>query len=89
MKKYAMIFSGQGLYSSYIPEIFKKNIGVIKNTFDLASSCIKYNLWNALNNNEISNKKNKEYLQPLLLTISVALFKLWIKKKFSYYCCWA
>ncbi|WP_343189659.1 hypothetical protein [Buchnera aphidicola] len=86
MNKYAIIFSGHGAYSSYMPEIFKKNNPIIKKTFDLASSCIKYNLWKGLNNNEISNQKNQKYLQPLLLTISVTLFKLWIKKKFSYSC---
>ncbi|WP_343189304.1 ACP S-malonyltransferase [Buchnera aphidicola] len=76
---YALIFNGQEkIKLNFLKKIFNKN-KIIKKLFDETSEYIKYNIWKNIidNNNDIFIIKNN--IQPILLTISVAIFNIFIK----------
>ncbi|QCI19398.1 ACP S-malonyltransferase [Buchnera aphidicola] len=74
---FAMIFPGQG--SLNVHNTFKclnsSSLKIVKNTFEEASEIIKLNLWDIF---FYSKNKNHSYIQIVILTISVAIYRMWM-----------
>ncbi|WP_343154617.1 acyltransferase domain-containing protein [Buchnera aphidicola (Pseudoregma panicola)] len=81
MKKkinFSIIFPGQSKYNkNRLMKLYKYD-NSIKNTFEKASEIIKYNIWKNIYENSIKKIKNR-YFQPIIITISIAIYKLFIK----------
>ncbi len=76
---FSFIFPGQGsqfvgMLSRYAGE------SVIQDTFAEASDCLNYDMWSLAQNGPEAQMNMTEYTQPLLLTASVALWRLWHHK---------
>ncbi|WP_343188940.1 ACP S-malonyltransferase [Buchnera aphidicola (Chaitoregma tattakana)] len=75
---FAIIFPGQYKYSiRKIVNLYKHN-NIIKNIFEKASDIIKYDIYHNICNIPIEKIKNR-YLQPIIVTISIAIYKMWKK----------
>ncbi|WP_343188062.1 acyltransferase domain-containing protein [Buchnera aphidicola (Ceratoglyphina bambusae)] len=73
---FAIIFPGQGNYNKKkIIKLYKSSI-IIRKTFEKSSDIIKYNIWKNVQETSIEKIKNR-YLQPIIITISIAIYKLW------------
>lgn len=69
--KIAMIFPGQGKQNiNRILSLNNQN-NIIKNTFEEASEHLNYNIWKMI--------QYKTYIQPIILTTSVAIYRFWKK----------
>jgi len=81
MSKFAMIFPGQGSqYLGMLSNLAKK-YKIVEKTFNESSNVLGYNLWNLVQNGS-KNELNKTWkTQPALLSASVAIFRIWKKKK--------
>lgn len=80
MKSFAMVFPGQGSQSIGMLSNLYEEYSEIKNYFYQASSILKYDLWNLIKNG-CKEELNKTWkTQPAILTASVAIYNLWIKK---------
>ncbi|CAL4321551.1 Malonyl CoA-acyl carrier protein transacylase [Buchnera aphidicola (Pterocallis alni)] len=77
MPSFAMIFPGQGSHKINILHKLYKNSTIIQNTFLEASNYLNYNLWKLINTSHYLNKN--QYIQPLILVYSVAIYRLWKK----------
>lgn len=75
-KKIAMVFPGQGSQSVGMLSGFSNNI--IQQTFREASEILSYDLWDVAQNNAENKLNVTEITQPVLLTASVALWRLWL-----------
>ncbi|BGI51465.1 MAG: ACP S-malonyltransferase [Buchnera aphidicola (Ceratovacuna japonica)] len=76
--KFSIIFPGQGKYNTQKLIKLYKYDNSIKNIFEEASDIIKYNIWKNIYNTSIKKIKNR-YFQPIVVTISIAIYKLYIK----------
>ncbi|WWO99061.1 MAG: ACP S-malonyltransferase [Candidatus Dasytiphilus stammeri] len=77
MTNFAMMFPGQGSqFIGMLAEI-ARDYPIIKQTFYEASESIGYDLWNLLQNGTTRELNQTSKTQPILLTSSVALFRLW------------
>ncbi|WP_343183891.1 acyltransferase domain-containing protein [Buchnera aphidicola (Ceratovacuna keduensis)] len=75
---FSIIFPGQSKYNkNKLIKLYKYD-NSIKNTFEEASEIIKYNIWKNIYKNSIEKIKNR-YFQPIIITISIAIYKLFIK----------
>lgn len=77
----AFVFSGQGSQKVGMLAEVGSLFPVIKNTFSEASEVLGYDLWDLCQNGEQEQLNSTEITQPLLLTSSVALWRLWQEKK--------
>lgn len=80
MKKFAIIFSGQGLYYPNILNKLIKKYKIFKKTFYEVSEFLKYDLLKEI---FIKKKYNLQYqlnIQYLILTSSVAMFRMWLQQ---------
>ncbi|WP_343191798.1 acyltransferase domain-containing protein [Buchnera aphidicola] len=74
---FSIIFPGQNTYNKKkLKQLYK--IKLIKNIFEEASETINYNIWKNINKIPIKKIKNR-YLQPIIITISISIYKLWAK----------
>lgn len=73
----AFVFSGQGSQKvGMLAEVASK-FPVVEKTFSEASSVLGYDLWDLCQNGEQEQLNSTEITQPLLLTSSVALWRVW------------
>lgn len=80
MKKFSIIFSGQGFYNpNILKKLIKKN-SIIKETFHEASDLLQYDILKKIFNNNYQSKKNQLDLQYFIVISSVAIFRMWLKK---------
>jgi [acyl-carrier-protein] S-malonyltransferase len=77
----AFVFSGQGSQKVGMLAEVGSLFPVIKYTFSEASEVLGYDLWDLCQNGEQEQLNSTEITQPLLLTSSVALWRLWQEKK--------
>ncbi|WP_367682325.1 ACP S-malonyltransferase [Buchnera aphidicola] len=73
-----MLFPGQGIQYNNMLSSFLNRENIFKNTFQEASEYINFNLLNLMKNDSIE-KINNEYIQTLILTSSIAIYRLWKK----------
>lgn len=72
-----MMFPGQGSQKRGMLAEMAQNYSLIKQTFDEASNAVGYNLWHIVQHGSAKDLNNTIHTQPILLTSSVALFRLW------------
>ena len=80
MKKFAIIFSGQGLYNPNILFSLLKKYPIIKRTFQEASDFLKYDILKKILHDYYPNKKNQLEFQYFILISSVAMFRMWLQQ---------
>ncbi|WP_422667268.1 ACP S-malonyltransferase [Buchnera aphidicola] len=80
MPTFAMLFPGQG--SQYIGMLssFFYSDNIFQNTFDEASHIIGINLLNLIKKNSPKEINKNQYIQVIILTASVAIYRYWKKK---------
>ncbi|ABR75348.1 malonyl CoA-acyl carrier protein transacylase [Actinobacillus succinogenes] len=77
MKKFAMVFPGQGSQSVGMLADLAEQFPVVTETFKQASNVLGYDLW-ALVQQGPAEELNKTWqTQPALLTASVAIYRVW------------
>ncbi len=80
MKKFAMVFPGQGSQSVGMLSELSTEFPVVIETFKQASEALGYDLW-ALVQNGPAEELNKTWqTQPALLAASVAIYRVWQQK---------
>jgi [acyl-carrier-protein] S-malonyltransferase len=76
----AFVFSGQGSQKVGMLAEMAAAFPVVQKTFAEASEVLGYNLWDLCQNGEQEQLNATETTQPLLLTSSVALWRVWQEK---------
>lgn len=76
----AFVFSGQGSQKVGMLAEVAARFPVVQKTFDEASVVLGYDLWDLCQNGEQEQLNSTEITQPLLLTSSVALWRVWQEK---------
>ena len=76
-KKLAFVFSGQGSQKVGMLAEMAERFPVVQATFAEASAVLGYDLWDLCQNGEQEQLNQTEVTQPLLLTASVALWRVW------------
>ncbi|MFP3028957.1 MAG: ACP S-malonyltransferase [Arsenophonus sp.] len=81
MYNFAMIFPGQGSQSIGMLANLAKEFEVIEKTFAESSNVLGYDLWDLVQNGSEKELNKTWKTQPALLSASVAIFRVWQKKK--------
>ncbi len=76
-----MIFPGQGSQSIGMLANLAKEFEVIEKTFAESSNVLGYDLWDLVQNGSEKELNKTWKTQPALLSASVAIFRVWQKKK--------
>lgn len=79
-KQFAFVFSGQGSQKPGMLSEVAAAYPVVGKTFSEASAALGYDLWDLCQNGEQEKLNQTEITQPLLLTSSVALWRVWQEK---------
>lgn len=79
-KQFAFVFSGQGSQKPGMLSEVASAYPVVGKTFNEASAALGYDLWDLCQNGEQEKLNQTEITQPLLLTSSVALWRVWQEK---------
>ena len=72
--KTAFLFPGQG---SQALGMLSESADAVAGTFEEASEALGYDLWSLIQQGPVEQLNQTEYTQPALLTVSVALWRLW------------
>lgn len=76
--KTIFLFPGQGCqYKNMIKNLYNK-FDIIKNTINYASRILKYDICKIITNEK--NLIQTTYLQPIILTLNIAIWRLWNQK---------
>jgi len=73
----AFVFPGQGSQTVGMLADIAKQHSIIQETFSEASEVLGYDVWDLIQNGEQEQLNLTEKTQPLLLTSSVALWRVW------------
>ncbi len=76
----ALVFPGQGSQKVGMLAELGEAFPIIKNTFAEASSALDYDMWALVQNGEQAQLNLTETTQPVLLTASVAVWRLWCEQ---------
>jgi [acyl-carrier-protein] S-malonyltransferase len=76
----AFVFPGQGSQKVGMLAEIAAQFPVVEKTFAEASEVLGYNMWDMIQNGEQETLNLTENTQPLLLTSSVALWRVWQEK---------
>lgn len=78
--KLALLFPGQGSQYVGMGEIFYQNFSAARMVFEEANDVLKYNLRDLCFNGNIEELTKTEYTQPAILTVSVAMFRVYLEE---------
>ena len=76
-KKLAFVFPGQGSQTVGMLAEIAEQYTIVKDTFAEASEALGYDVWDLIQNGEQEQLNLTEKTQPILLTSSVALWRVW------------
>ena len=76
----ALVFPGQGSQKVGMLAELGESYNIIKTTFTEASDALGYNMWDLIQQGEQSQLNLTETTQPVLLTASVAVWRLWCEQ---------
>lgn len=77
MKKFAMVFPGQGSQSVGMLAELAEQFPVVIETFKQASDVLGYDLWTLVQQGPAEELNKTWQTQPALLTASVAIYRVW------------
>jgi len=77
--KLAFVFPGQGSQSQNMLSELAAEFSIIQQTFAEASSVLNYDLWEIVKTGG-EKLEQTEYVQPLLLTADIAVWRLWLEQ---------
>lgn len=76
----ALVFPGQGSQKVGMLAELGESFTIIKDTFAEASDALGYDMWDLVQNGEQAQLNLTETTQPVLLTSSVAVWRLWCEQ---------
>lgn len=77
MKKYGMIFPGQGEQHIGMLYELNKKYSIVKKTFNKASEILNYDLWKLAQHGPQKDIDKTHITQPLILTSSISICNIW------------
>jgi len=77
----AFVFPGQGSQKIGMLAEMAAEYPVVQATFSEASEVLGYDLWDRVQNGEQETINQTECTQPLLLTASIAVWRVWLEKE--------
>lgn len=77
MKKFAMVFPGQGSQSVGMLAELATQFPLVEETFKQASEVLGYDLWQLVQQGSAEELNKTWQTQPALLTASVAIYRVW------------
>ena len=80
MKKFAMVFPGQGSQTVGMLAELAGDYPIIQETFKQASEVLGYDLWQLVQEGPAEELNKTWQTQPALLTASVAVYRVWQQK---------
>lgn len=80
MKKFAMVFPGQGSQAVGMLAELATEYPVVEETFQQASSVLGYDLWQLVQQGPAEELNKTWQTQPALLAASVAIYRVWQQK---------
>ncbi|QPB41830.1 ACP S-malonyltransferase [Rodentibacter haemolyticus] len=80
MKKFAMVFPGQGSQTVGMLAELAGEYSVVTETFKQASDVLGYDLWNLVQQGPTEELNKTWQTQPALLAASVAIYRVWQEK---------
>lgn len=75
--KLAFVFPGQGSQSVGMLSDIAEQYPVVKQTFDLASGALGYDLWKVVLDGPVEELNQTHITQPAMLSAGVALWRIW------------
>lgn len=80
MKKFAMVFPGQGSQTVGMLAELAGDYPIVQETFKQASETLGYDLWQLVQEGPAEELNKTWQTQPALLTASVAIYRVWQQK---------
>lgn len=80
MKKFAMVFPGQGSQTVGMLAELAGDYPIVQETFKQASEVLGYDLWQLVQEGPVEELNKTWQTQPALLTASVAVYRVWQQK---------
>ena len=80
MKRFAMVFPGQGSQTVGMLAELASDYPIVQETFKQASEVLGYNLWQLVQEGPAEELNKTWQTQPALLTASVAVYRVWQQK---------
>lgn len=80
MKKFAMVFPGQGSQTVGMLAELAGDYPIVQETFKEASEALGYDLWQLVKEGPVEELNKTWQTQPALLTASVAVYRVWQQK---------
>ena len=80
MKKFAMVFPGQGSQTVGMLAELAGDYPIVQETFKQASEVLGYDLWQLVQEGPAEELNKTWQTQPVLLTASVAVYRVWQQK---------
>ena len=80
MKKFAMVFPGQGSQTAGMLAELAGDYPIVQETFKQASEVLGYDLWQLVQEGPAEELNKTWQTQPALLTASVAVYRVWQQK---------
>ncbi|WP_454900816.1 ACP S-malonyltransferase [Aggregatibacter sp.] len=80
MKKFAMVFPGQGSQTVGMLAELAGDYPIVQETFKQASEVLGYDLWQLVQEGPVEQLNKTWQTQPALLTASVAVYRVWQQK---------
>lgn len=77
MKNIAFVFPGQGSQSIGMLADLNVQNPIIKDTFDMASKVLNYDVWELAQTGPVEKLNQTEFAQPILLTAGFAVWQAW------------
>ena len=77
MKKFAMVFPGQGSQSVGMLSELAQQFPIVEQTFKQASEALGYDLWQLVQQGPAEELNKTWQTQPALLAASVAIYRVW------------